>query len=318
MGASSLFRILYYVVKISLYMLVLIVLFNGFLSEIIYVVKRQYRIYVSRVDTKKHSSLYNHIDKIYFTLKGVSDSGSVYKFYTISIAFFVVTLMIMISLSDVLFAILISSLITLLPYIFLRMRLYRIRVESSYDADKVVTEIANQYKISDFNMREAVRKSEKYLASAPFCRKHIYALALSLDTYKTEEELKKYLDYFVFSINTQWAKMLANNIYFAVVKNFNVAEGLSDILKDIKNSYEISESSKRENTESVVMIFYMAPILFFISPFLAKWMMDFPIRKFLQYQFKTPIGIALFSVIIVGYIFSTFLIYFINRKKFDI
>ena len=150
------------------------------------------------------------------------------------------------------------------------MRLYRIRVESSYDADKVVTEIANQYKICGFNMREAIRKSEKYLASAPFCRKHIYALALCLDTYKTDEELKKYLDYFVFSVDTQWAKMLSNNIYFAVVKNFNVVEGLSDILKDIKNSYTVAESSKRENSESVTMVLSLH-LSVFLSPLYGYW-----------------------------------------------
>ncbi len=255
---------------------------------------------------------------IFYTLRGNSKSSRVYCFFAITLLLFFVPLLLSFSSLNFMFAITISIILAALPYCILRLLLYRIRINSSYDADKVVTEISNQYKICSFNMREAIRRSVKYLSSAQFCRKHIFSLALGLDTYKSDAELKKYLDYFVFSIDTQWAKILANNIYFSISKNFNVAEGLADILKDIKNSYYAAESLKRENAESVAIVFFLAPILLIISPFLAKWLMGFSLIQFLEYQFKTPVGITLFLLIVIGYCFCFFVVFFMNRKKFDI
>lgn len=318
MNISVYSGVLFYTGKIFLYLFVVASLYFAFGSDILYLFKQMYKKKIFRTEKREHSKLYNHIDKIYFSLKGSSESSRVFNFYAVTVALFVVPLFVMLKISVPLFALFLSVFLALVPYAILRLRLYRIRVESSYDADKVVTEITNQYKICGFNMREAIRKAEKYLSSAPFCQKHIYALALGLDTYKTEEELKKYLDYFVFGVNTQWAKMLANNIYFAVVKEFNVVEGLSDILKDIKNSFMIAESSKRENAESVLMVVYMAPALFLLSPVLSHWMMDLSFSTFLRYQFRTPIGITLFTLILIGFVFCVFMISFINKKKFDI
>jgi len=192
------------------------------------------------------------------------------------------------------------------------------RVESSFDADKVISEISNQYKICNFNMREAIRRAEKFLTSAPYSRKQIYSLALALDTYKTDEELMNYLNYFVYSINTQWAKMLANNIYFAVAKDFDVTEGLSDILKDIKYAYEAAEKANRENTESFIIIYYFVPVLLIGSPYVAYKLMGFSFSKYIYYQFNTPIGITLFVIIVLLLIFNYFIMYFLKRKKFDI
>lgn len=318
MGISSYTSFLYYSFKIFLYLLAVISLYTAFGADILYLFKQMHKKRVFRAEKRDHSILYNHIEKIYFSLKGNIEPRRIYNFYAITVTLFVVPLFVMLRISIPVFALFLSVFLASIPYVILRFRLHRIRVESSYDADKVITEISNQYKICGFNMREAIRKAEKYLSSAPFCQKHIYALALGLDTYKTEEELKKYLDYFVFGVNTQWAKMLANNIYFAEVKNFNIIEGLSDILKDIKNSFMIAESSKRENAESVLMVVYMAPALFLLSPVLSHWMMDLSFSTFLRYQFRTPIGITLFTLILIGFVFCVFMISFINKKKFDI
>jgi len=318
MFSASFMSSIYYVIKVLLYVLSFFCLYILFWSDILYLLKSLYKRSVFRSTDREYSKLYNHIDMIFYTLRGNSKSSRVYCFFAITVLLFFVPLLLSFSSLNFMFAITISIILAALPYCILRLLLYRIRINSSYDADKVVTEISNQYKICSFNMREAIRRSVKYLSSAQFCRKHIFSLALGLDTYKSDAELKKYLDYFVFSIDTQWAKILANNIYFSISKNFNVAEGLADILKDIKNSYYAAESLKRENAESVAIVFFLAPILLIISPFLAKWLMGFSLIQFLEYQFKTPVGITLFLLIVIGYCFCFFVVFFMNRKKFDI
>lgn len=213
---------LFYLVKIILYVLIIFSIVLMFGNDMIAVINSFRKKSVFRKENEKRSNIYMHLDKIFYVLYGANNEKRIYNFFMLSVAFFFVPFLLLRDKVNFTTNLLISSFLLFLPYIYLRLNLYKIRVESSFDAEKVVSEISNQYKIANYNMSEAIRRSERYLASAPYSRRQIYSLALMLDVYRTDEELKKYLDYFVYSINTQWAKMLSNNIYFAVSKDLNV------------------------------------------------------------------------------------------------
>lgn len=314
----SLTFVIYYLVKIILYCAAAISLTYSFGDDIVAVLKSLRKKSVFRKMNTEHNKLYLHIEKIFYVLYGAGNNKRVNNFFVISAVFFLIPFVLLRNNLNFIMNIVLSGFASLLPYVYLRLNLYKVRVESSFDAELVISEIANQYKICNLNMREAIRRAEKYLTSAPYSRRNIYSLALMLDVYKTDEELKKYLDYFVYSLNTQWARLLANNIYFAIAKDFDVSEGLSDILKDIRNSVEAEEKANRENAESFILVFFMAPFLLVLTPFLADKLFDFSLSKFVYYQFNTPLGIALFFLLVILLVFDFLIVYFLKRRKFDI
>jgi diguanylate cyclase (GGDEF)-like protein len=121
-----------------------------------------------------------------------------------------------------------------LPYFYLRIKLRAIRIEGSYEAEGLITELINQYKINYYNMVEAIDRTIPYLNNYPHSKKALFRLALTVKDYSTDEELENSIQEFVYSINTEWSTMLSMNINLAIKNGSNVTESIEDILKDLK------------------------------------------------------------------------------------
>ncbi|GAI13690.1 unnamed protein product, partial [marine sediment metagenome] len=64
-----------------------------------------------------------------------------------------------------------SSLIGFLPYIYLRFRLKSLQLQGSYEAENLLSELTNMYKISDFNMISAIDKTIGTIKNSPLSKK---------------------------------------------------------------------------------------------------------------------------------------------------
>ncbi len=102
------------------------------------------------------------------------------------------------------------------PYALLRLKLYTIRIESSYEGEFLLTELINQYKINNFNMVEAIDASIAHLANAPQSRRLIFHMSLRLKSYSDRQDLERILYDFTYGINTQWSRLLMNNILLSI------------------------------------------------------------------------------------------------------
>lgn len=205
----------------------------------------------------------------------------------------------------------------LMPYAILQLRLYTIRLRSSYEGVPLVTELISQYKMNWFNMIEAIDRTVPYLKNEPYTRRALFRMALELKQYRNNEELDEIVQEFVYSINTEWSRLLGNNIYLSIGHKDNVQIAMEDILDELKDLKNIMESDKRENAESFLMIKYLAPGLYLLGAWATIEYFGFTFGKFIDYQFKNPAGFKYFIVTMLFNVGNFILYFFIRRPKND-
>jgi len=251
------------------------------------------------------------------TLTSQGKSFSVSGFMILSMSIFFAIFILLINQISVVSALLFSVFFGLVPYLFLLIRLNILRTEGSFEADLIVGELLNQYKINYFNMIEAIDRMVMF-REAPICRKAFYRLSLLLKEYKTEEELTEALKEMVFLVNTDWMRMLTNNIYLAVECRTNVSIGLEDILLELREAKTATEKAKQINLEGFSILKYFSPAMYLLTVFIAVRYFGFSFKKFLSYQFYTEIGIKLFLLILLLMLINTSCMLLFQKQKFDL
>ena len=101
-----------------------------------------------------------------------------------------------------------------LPYLFLRIKMEKIRIKGSHEGEVMLSELTENYKIYYYNMKEAIDKTAVSLKNAPGSRRLLVNLSRGLDRAGSERSMMKMLEEFSLSINTSWANTLKNLMYF--------------------------------------------------------------------------------------------------------
>lgn len=263
---------------------------------------------------KNGNEFIKHIERILAVTLNSKSKVMITFFLLFSFILGALTFILLYTANIVLYEVIIGSIVAcLIPYAFLRTRLHSIRIESSYEAEPVVAELINQYKINHFNMKEAIDKSIPKLKKQQWTKKALFRLATELSTYKTKDELEEIILDFTFSIDTQWAIELGNNIFLSIEYGDDVRESLEDILDDLKDLNKVNEKNKQINNESYIMIKYVSPVSYIISVVLLFKNFNFTMSKFIDYQFKDAMGLKFFIYTIVTIIVN-YIIYILIRK----
>lgn len=267
----------------------------------------------------KKPGIVSHLQLILYVLYGTRSITPLIRFIFITVACFVCTFVLLIQRGNFgLTTVLISAAAGLLPYFFLRVKLRSKRIEGSYEAEGLVTELINQYKINYFNMIEAIDKCIPYLDKYPYSKEAMVRLAMTVKDFVTEDELETAINEFVFAIDTEWAAMLGMNIYLAIQDGSNVTESLEDILHELKMLKSVIEKEKKENHESFVLIKYFTFITIAISFLCSTLVFQIDIKKLISYQFYTPVGMKFFSAIVVCMLINFGLLYLLRKPKYDL
>lgn len=219
---------------------------------------------------------------------------------------------------NILFSIGASLSISMLPYVLLILRLHTLRVQSSYEGEFFITELINQYKLNHFNMVEAIDSTVVHLKDSPRTRKLLFILSIRIKSYRDRGELEEILEEFTYSINTQWSRMVSNNLLLSIEDGFEVTSGLMDIQQELKRAKSAYEKSSRNTTEGFAIVKVFIPILYLFTIYLSIHFFDFTIDKFLHYQFRTPGGFKLLLVNVMLYAFNVVLMILFQKRKFDI
>lgn len=205
-----------------------------------------------------------------------------------------------------------------MPYCILMARLHTRRVSRSREGDILVQEILNNYKIYDYNMKEAIEITAATMEDAPGARRLVLQLAKGLQRSVTRREVEQLLSVFRYSLDTAWGNALAANILFACVYGIRVDAAMEDLLAGIVKSRQVIEHSKRENNEARMMLRYLAPVSFLLSAAAACRYFDFTIGKFIRYQLGTAMGLKWFLIMVMLYVVSVLINAFFSREKMDI
>lgn len=272
-----------------------------------------------KVKSKKPPRLISHLQLLLYVVYGSRSVVHLVRFLVISICCFIITFTLLLqrgAFGITTFAI--SLAVGIIPYFYLRLKLHIKRIEGSYEAEGLVTELINQYKINYFNMVEAIDKCIPHLEKYPYSKEALTRLALSVKDYVTDEELESAINEFVYSINTEWAQMLGINIYLAIQDGSNVTESLEDILHELKMLKSVIEKEKKENHESFVLIKYFTFITIAITFLCSTLVFQIDIKKLISYQFYTPVGMKFFSAIVVCMLINFGLLYLLRKPKYDL
>ena len=267
---------------------------------------------------KQDSKFIQHINMVLHIVLNKNYHGAAYSFIVLSICLFAVTfLMLITGGQSLLFSFLFALLLGLLPYLIMRVRLIVIRIEGSYEAEDLVTELNNQYKICNLNMIEAMDCTLPKLNNCRYTQKALFRLSMAIKEYKSEEQLDSIIKEFVYAIDTEWAALLGINIKIAVSDGRDVRPSLDDIIIELKQIKEILEKDKRNNNESFSMIKFIVPAVYVLSVFVAVNFFGFTLNKFFDYQFRTDIGLKFALLTFTSMVINYAVTYLMSKPKYD-
>lgn len=204
-----------------------------------------------------------------------------------------------------------------LPYGLLRLKLQKLRINSSREGEILITELLNNYKICFFNMQQAIEETARTIEDAPNSKRLLFNLSRGLNTAGGSRRINLLLKEFRLSINTSWGNILSNNMYFALASGLEVTEALSDLADTIKSARKIDEYARRENNEAGMMLRYLAPLSYFLTVAGGIWYFGLTPEKFIYYQFRTEVGLTWFTISSVVYGAGLLLNGWLTKTKLD-
>lgn len=271
-----------------------------------------------RKNNFESNSLVRHIKRTLSVVLKKDAVHEVYIFLAGSILLFVFSFTAIMRLEGVFKGLIFSFLISLIPYLLLEARLRSIRIDSSYEGNKLVTTIINNYKQNSLNMIEAVDRAACSDQLSFFTKNNLLRLSLILKSYRTEEELDEAIKTFVFAYDTEWSILLGMNIKIAAFDGTDVSTSMEDILEELKSVGEAIEANKRFNNESFTMIRFILIPLYLFTVFISVTGFGFSLKKFIHYQFFTSIGLN-FAILTFSSIALCFIVYsFVKKPKYDL
>lgn len=306
-------------ITITLYTIIIFSCLYLFSNEWLLVLKKlkSKRKLINRLKTKEETEnlLEQHLRKLLSSAIGDKVSIQAYLAFTISIM--CITILVSLNSINLLATLMLSTSVGFLPYLFLRLKVENMRYRSSHEADTLMTSIINQYRIQNFNMQEAIEQTIHQTPELKATKKLLYRLVVQMRNSRNDFMLLKALQTFAFSIDTNWSRMLANNIYMAH-RGVNITLSLEDILKQIREAKVLKEDRIRLNGETFRMTTLLVPVLYLSTIFFALFFLDMTLNKVLQRQLYTAIGLMCFLVIIVLFFINVLLIEFVRNRKFDL
>jgi hypothetical protein len=204
-----------------------------------------------------------------------------------------------------------------LPYMFLRVKLERIRTRGSYEGDNLVSTLLTQYWIAGGNIFDAIENTLESAEGIPVTRRLLSALLIEMRSTGSMERIRSAADTFAYGIGTNWGRMLAYNIRMAAVNGSDVSIAIEDILSQLREARTLAEERKRINSESVRLVVFLIPASYIGSFFVSVTLLGMSPAHFLRNQFATAEGFGFFAIAVFLFFVNLVLIEVIMNRKLD-
>jgi hypothetical protein len=215
-------------------------------------------------------------------------------------------------------SVIISLLVTSLPFLFNWYRLERLRLKGSYDGDELVSMLINEYIHSQNDMIQAIDQTVLHLGiPMEYSRNCLARLGNDLKLQQTDDELTTCIDRFVFGYNTQWAIILGFCIKAAIHDRTVVLDALQDLLENFKRATQAIEKGKRYRRETIVILNVLSPLGYIGLTYVAITMFGNRPIDLIRQQF-TGQGLQLFMLIASLYLIGLIVGSIISKPKFDL
>jgi len=204
-----------------------------------------------------------------------------------------------------------------LPYLYLRMRLERLRRVGSFEGEKLMSAFLTSYLVTGGNMDMTIERVTLTCPHLKISARLLGTLLMRLRNTGDPARIREATDSFAFGIGTSWSEMLAFVIRSAVVKGTDMAPAIEDILSQLREARVLAEERKRINGESVRMAAYLTPGLYIGSVFVSIFAMGMSPAQFLYNQFCTAGGFAFFSAGLFLFLLNRVLLEVMTNRKLD-
>jgi hypothetical protein len=278
------------------------------------------KLKTNTISEDQRKSFNNKLDKYLEQLIIATNTQKldVIKLKQLTVLLFVLSFMIVSYVLGLFAGLLVSIMVASLPFISLRLRLNTMQTKGSHEGESLIVNLLSKYRTSSFNIEEAIEKVVKDSdISIPNCQVALYRLLYSARGTKNPVLIRESTNLFAYTLGTNWAKMLSNNIYLAIVSGTNVSKPLEDILIRLRGASILQEERRRKNAESIRIVKYVAPTIYIFFFLIAVNFVGISPKTYMYNQFMTKQGMVLFIACIVSWMFNYILILSIKNKKFD-
>lgn len=204
-----------------------------------------------------------------------------------------------------------------LPYLFLRVRLERIRRRGSYEGENLVATLLTQYWIAGGNIEGAMERTVAVAEGIPVTRRLLTAFLMELRSTGNEGLIRAAADAFSYGIGTNWGRMLAWHIRTAAVTGCDISLAIEDILSQLREARALAEERKRINGESVRLVVFLVPLSYVGTFFVSVTLLGLSPARFLHNQFATAEGFGFFVAAVFLFLMNLVLIEVITNRKLD-
>ncbi|MDR0817675.1 MAG: hypothetical protein LBN35_03455 [Clostridiales Family XIII bacterium] len=205
----------------------------------------------------------------------------------------------------------------MIPYLYLRVRLERIRRRGSYEGEALMAALLTQYWVAGSNIFMTMERVIENTKDIRISKKLLSSLLIELRSTGSKARIKNAADAFAYGIGTNWSRMLAYNIRIAAITGCDIGLALEDILAQLREARTLHEERKRINGESVRLVIFLIPLIYIGSAFVSVGMLGLTPARFLRNQFLTAEGFGLFCFTVFLFMVNIVLLEVVTNKKLD-
>lgn len=305
-------------IYLSIYIVLLSGIFMMFYNPFKFMMKKiKYYGRLKRNGDKKniYGEISHDTEKILKTLglKKVSGDG----FITFEIILGITSFVAFLYLTNAVTALLIMAGLVSIPYLIIRIRFETFRKKGSYEGETLISEFLSQYRIANYNIYKTMELVIANGKDLKVSKNLLYQILLEMRTQGNMEKIKETTKIFAYGINTNWARMFANNLSIAGETGINIQEALEDLLIQLREARRLLEERKRLNSEARRMLLVLIPLLYVGMIFASTRYLDIAFGKLIKNQFFTESGMIMFVTCLLLYLFNIVLIEAVRGKNFD-
>ncbi len=210
-----------------------------------------------------------------------------------------------------------SFIIIAFSIILVFLKFQSIRRKVSFEGEKLMINFLNQYRLCKNNIYETLEmmiiNEEKNSKTVKLIKK----LLLEIRNTGDRDKIKEATDEFAKVIDTNWGRMFAYNIQISALEGWNITTAIEDILVQLRDARTLEEERNRLNSETVRIITYMIPILYFLTLAMSMKFGEMNLKEFIRNQFFNREGFMLFVISFIFFLFNLIVIEAVTNRKFD-
>jgi hypothetical protein len=213
------------------------------------------KVQYKKVNLAGKTKLYRHI---YFLLESVSSSDkkndsqsiNVFNFIIFCCSLGIITMVLLVvKFQDAFLGLIIGSIVTLVPYMFLNVRLKNMRNTVGDQITNIVEILIHSYSAYSNDMYQALKHTQANIQE-PELRRILVRLISDLQISRNESELRESVDLFIYTCGNSWAMRLGNIILKSYVHQENVLSALLQLQNQMINHQKMLEEEKSDSYDA--------------------------------------------------------------------